>query len=184
LRCKTRTVSAVCWHVRKLLAVGLIVLPLGGVCAQNQERKLEDRIMQPDMTLENSAQNKQFTADKTSVKKKARVSTFYLEKKPQQKDYAGTRAFRSGEFNAENYKQNDQPVADELAGKKARQSTYVDSAKGAKTKQAYDQDKTRKSREYPGSREYREQGKSQKSLNRKNRPMTIDEVRDLLNKNK
>jgi len=48
-------VSAVCWHVRKLLAVGLIVLPLGGVCAQNQERKLEDRIMQPDMTLENLA---------------------------------------------------------------------------------------------------------------------------------
>jgi len=140
--------------------------------------------MEPDMTLENSAQNKQFIADKTSVKKKAHVSTFYMEKKPQQKDYAGTRDFRSGEFNAENYKQSDQPVADELGGKKARQSTYIDSTKAAKTKQAYDQNKAPKSRQYAGNRPYLEQGKSQKSLNRKNRPMTIDEVRELLNKNK
>ena len=140
--------------------------------------------MKPDMTLENSAQNKQFTADKTSVKKKAHVSTFYLEKKPQQKDYAGTRDFRSGEFNTDNYKQRDQAVAGALAEKTAPQSTYTDSGKGAKTRQAYDQNKTPKSRQYAGSRPYLEQGKSQKSLNRKNRPMTIDEVRELLNKNK
>ena len=140
--------------------------------------------MEPDMSLENEAQNKQFTADKTSVNKKARVSTFYMEKKRQQKDYSGTRDFRSGEFNTENYNQPDQPVARSVAGKTAAQSNYYDSTKAAKTKQVYDQNKTRKSREYAGNRPYLEKGKSQKSLNRKNRPMTIDEVRELLNKNK
>jgi len=170
--------------VRKLLAVGLIVLPLYCVRAQQQERSLEQRIMQPDMTLENNAQNKQFVADKTSVKKKAHVSTFYMEKKPQQKDYAGTRNFRSGEYNTDNYKQSGGRVGGTLAEKTASQTTYSESSKAARTKEAYDQNKTPKSRQYAGSRQYLEQGKSQKSLNRKNRPMTIDEVRELLNKNK
>ena len=40
------------------------------------------------------------------------------------------------------------------------------------------------SRTFAGQREFREQGKSQKSLDRQNPSLTIDQVRELLNKNK
>ena len=139
--------------------------------------------MTPDMTLENNAQNKQFTADKKSVHKKAHVNAFYLEKKSQEKSYSGARDFRPKEFNSKSYRA-EEPVADSLRDKTAAQFEYSESSKGARTKQAYDQNKSPKSRQYAGTRPYLEQGKSQKSLNRKNRPMTIDEVRELLNKNK
>jgi len=37
---------------------------------------------------------------------------------------------------------------------------------------------------FRGQRAFREQGKSQKSLDRQNPPLTIEQVRELLNKNK
>ena len=40
------------------------------------------------------------------------------------------------------------------------------------------------SRVYPGNRPFLGEGKSQKSLNQQNAPLTIDQVRELLNKNK
>jgi hypothetical protein len=39
-------------------------------------------------------------------------------------------------------------------------------------------------RNFAGERSFREQGKSQESLDRQNPPLTIDQVRKLLNKNK
>ena len=40
------------------------------------------------------------------------------------------------------------------------------------------------SRAYAGTRPFLDEGKSQKSLNQQNAPLTIDQVRELLNKNK
>jgi hypothetical protein len=37
---------------------------------------------------------------------------------------------------------------------------------------------------YAGNRPFLDEGKSQKSLSRKNEPLTIEQVRELLNKNK
>ena len=45
-------------------------------------------------------------------------------------------------------------------------------------------DKKVASRSYAENRPFLDQGKSQKSLNRKNAPLTIEQVRELLNKNK
>ena len=39
------------------------------------------------------------------------------------------------------------------------------------------------SRAYAGNRPFLDEGKSQQSLNQKNAPLTIDQVRELLNKN-
>src|SRR5581483_7104784 len=49
---------------------------------------------------------------------------------------------------------------------------------------APDSDKKRPSRAYAQSRPFLGEGKSQKSLNRQNAPLTIEQVRELLNKNK
>jgi len=39
-------------------------------------------------------------------------------------------------------------------------------------------------REYAGNRPFLDKGKSQKSLSAQNKPLTIEQVRELLNKNK
>ena len=160
------------------------MLPCCCALAQQQERKLADRIMEPDMSLENEAQNKKFTADKTSVHKPANVQTFYLQQKSPGKSFTGTRDFSSKQFQARNFNHGDDATARDLADKKSTAGSYSEATKAAGTKAVSDQNKGQPSRNYAGNRPYLEQGKSQKSLNRKNKPMTIDEVRDLLNKNK
>jgi hypothetical protein len=169
---------------KRFLGFCLLLLPVVCAHAQDQERKLVDRIMKPDMSLENDAQKKKFTADRTSVNKRAHVSTFYLQQKTPAKGFSGTRDFSAATFNARDYAQRDKGAARNLSGKKASASTYAEASKTLDTDHVYDQNKSQGSREYGGKRSFVDQGKSQKSLNRKNKPMTIEEVRELLNKNK
>jgi hypothetical protein len=140
--------------------------------------------MEPDMSLENGAQNKKFTADKTSVNKKANVQTFYLQQKSPAKTFSGSRDFSAKQYEARNFNQSNGAVTDDLTAKKSSAVSYSEATKAAATKSVADGSKQQPSRIYAGNRPYLEQGKSQKSLNRKNKPMTIDEVRELLNKNK
>ena len=50
--------------MRKSVAISLLVLTaLSCVRGQDQERKLLDRLLKPDMTLQNDAQHKNFVAD-------------------------------------------------------------------------------------------------------------------------
>jgi len=49
---------------------------------------------------------------------------------------------------------------------------------------AYDADKGVATRNFVDQRHFTDRGKSQESLDRQNPPMTIDQVRELLNKNK
>jgi len=170
--------------VEKVIACFLLVLPCCCALAQEQERKLIDRIMEPNMSLENDAQNKKFTADKTSVHKKANVQTFYVEQKSPGKNFSGTREFSSKQFESRNFNQPSDAAVQNLAGKKSSAGNYSEASKVAGTRTSSDANKAQSSRNYAGNRPYLEQGKSQKSLNRKNKPMTIEEVRELLNKNK
>jgi len=175
---------AILVRVKRAAALVLIALPILCAHGQEQERKLVDRIMKPDMRLANDAQNKKFTADRTSVNKQAHVSTFYLQQKSPAKQFSGTRDFSSGQYATGNYNQADKRSARDYAGNKAATPTYSDASKTAATRSVHDQNKGSASHDYAGNRPYLEKGKSQKFLNRKNKPMTIDEVRDLLNKNK
>src|SRR5438046_3561101 len=52
------------------------------------------------------------------------------------------------------------------------------------TRDAPQSDKKIASHSYAENRPFLDQGKSQKSLNRQNAPLTIEQVRELLNKNK
>jgi hypothetical protein len=184
LHCKRSASQSSSAEVSKALVICLVVLPFCCAKAQQQEQKLVNRIMEPNMKLENEAQNKKFTADRTSVNKRAHVSTFYLQQKSPGKRYSGTRDYSAAEFDSRSFNQGDQAVSRNLGGKKADTAADPEGTKTSSTRSASDQNKSKASRDYAGNRPYLEKGKSQKSLNRKNKPMTIDEVRELLNKNK
>ena len=151
--------------------------------AQDQESKLVERLLRPDMTLQNATQNKNFTADGASINKKATVGTFYFQQKSNSRSFSNTREFSAGQFNSRSFPgtratstvSSHQPIGNS-------QPTY--STETARVHGAHDADKATTGRAFAGNRPFLDEGKSQKALNRKNAPLTIEQVRELLNKNK
>jgi hypothetical protein len=151
--------------------------------AQEQERKLVDRLLRPDTTLQDSAQNKRFVAEGTLVDKRAHVGTFYLQKKPSGKNFSGTHDFSVQPFNGQSSNAAQGKTANISSRTAVPNSRYTTSS-AKRLNQAHDADKKRSTNDFSGNRPFLGQGKSQKSLRRKNPPLTIEQVRELLNKNK
>ena len=169
-------------------SAGILVILVTVLCsasAQDQEKKLLDRLLKPDMTLQNDAQNKKFMGDRSSpINKRATIGTFYVHQKTRSKNFPGTRDFSTTQFYSQTYH----------GGRKAYQTSSqqgITSARSPYTSQtahgvreAPQSGKKVASRGYAGNRPFLDEGKSQKSLNQQNAPLTIDQVRELLNKNK
>jgi hypothetical protein len=171
--------------VGKLLTISvLLVAAASCLRAQDQERKLVDRLLRPDMTLQSSEQKKKFTADGTSINKKASVGTFYVEKKPNSKTFSSTGEFSTRQFNSRPFRGNRSTFENspQQAVGNSRVAYSTQTARGSRD--APQSNKKVASRTYAENRPFLDQGKSQKSLNRQNEPLTIDQVRELLNKNK
>jgi hypothetical protein len=171
--------------VAKSLAVFVLLLTVFSCLrAQDQERKLVDRLLRPDMTLQNSEQKKKFIADGTSINRKANVGTFYVDKKPNSKTFSGTRELSTQPFNSQAFHGSRSTFKNspQQAVGNSRRTYPTQTARGARD--ALQSDKKVASRRYAENRPFLDQGKSQKSLNRQNTPLTIEQVRELLNKNK
>ena len=169
----------------KFLAVIVSLLTaLSCLRAQDQERKLVDRLLRPDMSLQNSEQKKKFIADGTSINKKANVGTFYLGKTSNRKSFSGTREFSTQQFNSRSFhgSRSASENSSQQAPGNSRVAYPTQTARGSRD--APQSDKKIASRAYAENRPFLDQGKSQKSLNRQNAPLTIEQVRELLNKNK
>ena len=168
------------------MAIWLLVLAaLPCVRGQDQERKLMDRLLKPDMNLQNDAQNKKFIADgPASINKRANVGTFYVQKKPNQKNFSGAGQFSTREFNSQPFhsKRGTFNVPSQQATGNSQSAYANQSARGVRD--ASQSGKKVPVRAYAENRPFLEEGKSQKSLNRHNDPLTIEQVRELLNKNK
>ena len=144
-----------------------------------------DRLLKPDMTLQNDAQNKKFIADGSSpITKRATVGTFYVHQKPRSKNFSGTRSFSTTQFNSQTYHggRGAYEVSSQQIMTNCRSAYTNQRAIGVRD--APQSGKKIASRAYAGNRPFLDEGKSQKSLNRQNAPLRIDQVRELLNKNK
>jgi hypothetical protein len=171
--------------VRRSLAICVLVLAvLSRVHGQEQERKLVDRLLRPDMDLKNEAQHKKFIADGTSINKRATVGTFYVQKKSNQKNFSGTGQFSTREFNSQSFhgKRSSFSVPSQQAVGNSGPAYANQSARGVRD--ASRSEKKVPVRPYAENRPFLDEGKNQKSLNRQNEPLTIEQVRELLNKNK
>ena len=169
----------------RLLTIPVLLLTAGSCLrAQDQERKLIDRLLRPDMTLQSSEQKKKFIADGTSINKKASVGTFYVEKKTNAKTFSKQREFSTRQFNSQPFHGNHSALenSSRQAVGNSRSSYPTQSARGPRN--APQSDKKVPGRAYAENRPFLDEGKAQKSLNRQNAPLTIDQVRELLNKNK
>jgi len=163
----------------------LLIAALCCVCAQDQEKKLVDRLLKPDMTLQNDAQNKKFVGDgSASMNKRANVGSFYVHQKPRSKSFSGTRDFSTTQFYSQTYraKRTAQEVSSQQTFANSKAAYANQTARGVGN--APQSGKKVASHAFAGNRPFLDEGKSQKSLNRQNEPLTIEQVRELLNKNK
>jgi hypothetical protein len=171
--------------VRRLLAALLLLAALSYAYGQDQEHQLLNRLLKPDMNLQNTAENKKFiAANGAFIDKRATASTFYVEKKSNSKRFSRARDFSTWQFNARSFHAGDNPANFSL------QKQITDSKRSFSTQtarslhDAHETGRTVDALIFAGSRPFLDQGKSQKALGRQNPPLTIEQVRELLNKNK
>jgi len=137
------------------------------------------------MTLQNDALNKKFTSDGSgAINKRASVGSFYIHQQTSSKNFSGTRDFATSRFYSQAY--HGGGSAYEASSQQTMANSQFAHANhtASGVRDAPQSDKKVTSRAYAGSRPFLDEGKSQKSLNQKNAPLTIDQVRELLNKNK
>jgi hypothetical protein len=161
----------------------MLLLAASSASAQQQERKLIDRLLKPDTTLASPDQNKRFALAGSTTTKTARTRPFFIAGRARVKRYRDTRNVPVKSF-ATTATRDAQRAADVAAREPSRASAarYRTSDYNY-THAAIDADKTIDTSTYSETRPFLIQGKSQKALSAQDKPLTIDEVRELLNKN-
>jgi hypothetical protein len=170
-----------------------MIIPIGLICfgfttafAQNQERRLIDRLLKPDLELANPAQNKKFS-DKRSAAfdKPARTATFYSTQKPFTKTFSGERTLTPRQFAARHFRASDSAAYISSRSQPPKSDTIIATpVAAAGTRVAAENNTSAPVREYASIRPFLDKGKSQKSLHAQDKPLTIEQVRELLNKSK
>ena len=139
------------------------------------------------MSLANSAQNKKFVAsDGLLTDKKFTTGTFNIREAPKLKRFSGQWQFSARGFSAKTFSGGN--TAANLWTRSAiphAQTQYeTETVAATSLYKAHDSGKSMQVRDFPGTRPFLVQGKSQKALSQQDKPLTIDQVRELLNKNK
>lgn len=169
--------------MRALLISAVVAATVITARAQQHEQKLLDRLLKPDMSLESNLQTKQFTTAGATLDKKARTKSFYVRDRSAEKQFV-TGNFRAKEFGTaeSRYQRQEADVRSRTTIAKLDASYPSHGYRGVRA--ARDSDKAAEVSEYRDTRPFLVRGKSQKSLSAQDRPLTIDQVRELLNKNK
>jgi hypothetical protein len=161
----------------------LIILVWPRLCAQEQERKLIDRLLKPDLTLQNSAQNKQFGTRSTWSDRPVTMKRFFWQHKVSTKTFSNARSFSARSFQTTSFKNRHEIAASSLL-KTVNKSDFALETSTVEVRPATDSEKKIDGYNFAGDRPFLGQGKSQKGLNVRKEPLTIEQVRELLNKNR
>jgi hypothetical protein len=147
--------------------------------AQQQDRRLIDRIMRPNLSLTNPAQNKTFTGANATIERKEFAShAFYSGREYRTRSYAETRELRARQFRTTKFKTRETtPNIGKVALTQVFQTKNCDFVRTSA-----DANKSLPTHEYRGTRPFLVRGTRQEILSQESHPLTIDEVRELLNK--
>lgn len=135
------------------------------------------------MTLQNSAQNKEFGTANSPQNRQVKTREFVWHEKTNTKTFPEPRKLPSRQFQTRSF--NRSKDAASVNTKTAPQSDLVfETHMATGVRNVADGGKKVSTRDFAGNRPFLGRGKSQKALSQRDRPLTIEEVRELLNKNK
>jgi hypothetical protein len=169
-----------------ILASAMACLGISTALAQKQERRLIDRLLKPDMELTNPDQNKKFSDKHAALfDKPARTATFYSAQKPVAKNFPNERSLTPRQFAARHFRAGDSAAYISSRSQPPKSDTMIAAPVAtAGTRSAPESNASAPVREYADNRPFLGKGKSQKSLHTQDKPLTIEQVRELLNKSK
>lgn len=169
--------------MRRRVTICFVFALLCNAQAQDQERKLVDRLLRPNTTLQNRAQNKKVIPADAFIDTRGTVGTFYLQPKSMEKSFSGTRDFSTRKLTFRSFHDGNRT---NISSPKqiANSKTIYPTSSGPELANAHDSTKRVASPGFADQRPFLDQGKSQKALTCQNPPLTIEQVRELLNKNK
>jgi hypothetical protein len=165
------------------LAVVFCLLVTSLAQAQEQEQKLLDRLLRPDTSLTNNAQDKEFSAPGATTTKTVHTKSFLFFKRKPEKGFWDTRQVASQEFRTAAAREG-KARADLSTRSEIPKASVAYSTPAYQVSESRDAKKSAEVSDFPATRPFLLKGKSQKALSQQDRPLTIDEVRELLNKNK
>ncbi|CAN5523836.1 hypothetical protein BH20VER3_BH20VER3_13420 [soil metagenome] len=162
-----------------------LTICVGAVQAQEQEGKLVDRLLRPDMTLANSAQDKKFNGTGTTAADKKFVTRSYAASRERTtKTFAGTKSAASRSFQANKFTRAEKAAQARANAELAYANAEFLTRKSSLVRTSSAQEKVAPTRTYAESRPFLAKGTRQKILSQQDKPLTIDEIRELLNKSR
>jgi hypothetical protein len=169
----------------RMIVISMVLLAgIPATFAQEQDLKLADRILKPNMSLVNAAQNKQFGAARAVLPQRAPSRNFYTPDKARAKSFPTERTLSPRQFAARHFRAGDTIANISTRSHLAKTDTVSVTSAAYATRVAPETDKSVAVSAFPGDRPFLGQGKSQKALHARDTPLTIEQVRELLNKNK
>ena len=162
----------------RLALLAAILVFVASAHGQQQERRLVDRLLEPNTRLENSQQHKQFNGAGAVTAASVSTRSLYVPEKKLSNSFAGTRQFATSSFRARQFGTREAylPSPRPVRSYPTNQAREISAAHGVT--------RNSETRQFAGNRPFLEQGKSQKALHAQDRPLSIDDIRELLNKNK
>ena len=134
--------------------------------------------------MQNSAQNKKFDARMRAFDKQAEVHPFYVAKMPRTKQYVDRCEFSAKKFAAHHFRDGEMPSTMQTRAQRVKTFTTDDGTGALTVRDMPGGNRKVASTDFTGSRPFLDKGKSQKALSQHDTPLTIEQVRELLNKNK
>jgi hypothetical protein len=170
--------------VRLFVPLLTLLLCASDLSAQEQESKLADRLLKPNTSLRNPAEGKQFMGTRAvSTDKQMSPSSFSFPEKPQPKTFPDQRAVSPKKVAARQFSSGNSVADLSTRGRLPKADTTI-SPPAVQVQVAPENGTTTPTPEFAGNRPFLGEGKSQKALRTKNKPLTIEQVRELLNKSK
>jgi hypothetical protein len=135
--------------------------------------------------LSNSAQDKKFAAiSGRSFDKRAPSRSFYSRERTLTKPFPGERTFTPQQFAARHFRIGDSAANLATRTELTKHDRMIATPAVPGIRVAPDSNSSTPVREFADNRPFLGRGKSQKALQAQDRPLTIEQVRELLNKSK
>jgi hypothetical protein len=168
-----------------LVAFMTLLISVCPAVAQKQETKLIDRLLRPNTALSNSAQDKKFAATgATTFNKRVPTRNFYSREKTLAKPFPREKTFTPQQFAARHFRIGDSSANIATRTELTKNDKMVSTPAAPGIRVAPESNASSPVREFADNRPFLGRGKSQKALQAQNRPLTIEQVRELLNKSK
>lgn len=154
--------------------------------AQDQEGKLVDRLLRPNMTLANSAQDKKFSGTgATSVDRKFDVQSYNSGQQRVTKTFADSKSAPTRTFQTDQFTQAKRAADARANAERSFSGVEFRTRESSLVRTSSSEGKVAATRTFAeSSRPFLVEGTRQKILSQQSKPLTIDEIRELLNKSK